>query len=84
MAWIGSACTIAAMRFARAPVALDGIDDVHFFGPIHVGDRAVLKAQVNRSFVSYVEVGCRHERLQLNGEATHALSAYLIFKLRGA
>ncbi len=82
MTWIGAACTIAGIRFAREPMIMEGIDDIHFFCPIRLGDRVVVKAQVNRSFSHSIEVGCRLERLSLSGELVHGLSAYMTFKTR--
>ncbi len=80
MSWIVSACTIAAFRFTRQLPMMKGIDDIYFFTPIRVGDRVVIKSQVNRSFTSTFEVGCRVERLSPNGELAHALTAYMIFE----
>lgn len=81
MSWIASVCTVSAMRFSRMSMYIEGIDDVHFFCPILVGDRVILKAHVNRSFSHSLEVGCRVEKLSLNGTLEHALTAYMILKV---
>ena len=39
---------IAATRFARKPTIVWSVDDIHFFCPIKVGDRVVIRAQVRK------------------------------------
>lgn len=80
MEWISASASVAAMRFARVPMIIENIDDLHFFCPIHVGDRTIIRAQVNRAFENTIEVGARLDRLTLSGERCHGLSAYILFK----
>jgi len=80
MAWIDICAGIAAQRHARQIVVTASMDDLHFRAPIHQGDVVVLKAQVNRSFHTSMEVGVRVEAENpLTGERRHCSSAYLTF-----
>jgi len=71
---------IAAMRHARGPIVTASVDQMTFLHPIHVGELARLKSQVNRVFQSSMEVGVKVwvENL-LTGEIKHTSSAYLTF-----
>jgi acyl-CoA hydrolase len=56
------------------------MDDLHFKAPIYKGEFVVLKAQVNRSFHTSMEVGVRVEAENpITGERRHCSSAYLTF-----
>jgi acyl-CoA hydrolase len=80
MAWIDICAGIAAQRHARQVVVTASMDDLHFRAPIHKGEFVVLKAQVNRSFHTSMEVGVRVEAENpLTGERRHCSSAYLTF-----
>ena len=80
MAWIDICAGIAAQRHARQVVVTASMDDLHFRSPIHQGEFVVLKAQVNRSFHTSMEVGVRVEAENpLTGERRHCSSAYLTF-----
>ncbi len=80
MAWIDICAGIAAQRHARQVVVTASMDDLHFRSPIHKGEFVVLKAQVNRSFHTSMEVGVRVEAENpLTGERRHCSSAYLTF-----
>ncbi len=80
MAWIDICASIAAQRHARQVVVTASMDDLHFRSPIHQGEVVVLKAQVNRSFHSSMEVGVRVEAENpLTGERRYCSSAYLTF-----
>ena len=46
MEWMKACAAIAATRFARKPTIVWSVDDIHFFCPIKVGDRVVIRAQV--------------------------------------
>lgn len=79
-AWIDICASIAAQRHARKIVVTASMDDLHFRAPIHQGEVVVLKAQVNRSFHTSMEVGVRVEAENpLTGERRHCSSAYLTF-----
>lgn len=47
MAWLSTVSLVCATRFARALVDVLSVDDVHFVGPSHVGDRVRITARVN-------------------------------------
>jgi acyl-CoA hydrolase len=80
MAWIDICAGISAQRHARQIVVTASMDDLHFLAPIHVGEVAVLKAQVNRAFHTSLEVGVRVEAENpLTGELRHCSSAYVTF-----
>lgn len=80
MAWIDICAGIAAQRHARQIVVTASMDDLHFRAPIYKGEFVVLKAQVNRSFHTSMEVGVRVEAENpLTGERRHCSSAYLTF-----
>ncbi len=80
MAWIDICAGISAQRHAREIVVTASMDDLHFLAPMHVGEVAVLKAQVNRAFHTSLEVGVRVEAENpLTGELRHCSSAYLTF-----
>jgi len=80
MAWIDICAGIAAQRHARQVVVTASMDDLHFRAPIYKGEFVVLKAQVNRSFHTSMEVGVRVEAENpMTGERRHCSSAYLTF-----
>ncbi len=80
MAWIDICAGIAAARHARRVAVTASMDDLHFRAPIHLGEVAILKAQVNRSWHTSMEVGVRLEAENpLTGERRHCSSAYLTF-----
>ncbi len=80
MAWIDICAGISAQRHARQIVVTASMDDLHFLAPIHVGEVAILKAQVNRAFHTSLEVGVRVEAENpLTGDLRHCSSAYLTF-----
>lgn len=82
MSWIEDAARIAASRFAQVPVKLECIEDLQFLCPMKVGDRVIVRAQVNRTFDqgSCLEIGVRVDRLLLNGIVEHSLSAFLSYQ----
>ena len=80
MAWIDICAGVAAQRHARQVVVTASMDDLHFRAPIYKGEFVVLKAQVNRSFHTSMEVGVRVEAENpMTGERRHCSSAYLTF-----
>ena len=46
MRWMTTAGTLAASRLARGPVVLGSMNNIDFLSPVHIGDLAVLTAQV--------------------------------------
>ncbi len=45
--WMITTATLAAMRLARAPAVLAGMDHIFFLSPVHVGENAILTAWVD-------------------------------------
>jgi len=54
--WMDRAGAIAAMRHARTQVVTAAIDQLSFVAPIRVGEIVVIRAQVNATFGSSMEV----------------------------
>ncbi len=51
---------VAAFRHARATLVVTAsMDHLNFVAPVHVGDRLILKASVNRAFRTSMEVGVK-------------------------
>lgn len=44
--WMITAATLTAMRLAKAPAVLAGMDHIFFLSPVHVGENVVMKAWV--------------------------------------
>ncbi len=59
MEWMKACAAIAATRFARKPTIVWSVDDIHFFCPIKVGDRVVIRAQVSRQEREYLGYSAR-------------------------
>lgn len=80
MQWIDVAAAVAARRHAGCVAVTASMDSVQFHRPIRMGDTVVLRATVNRSWHSSMEVGVRVE-YEHDGtdRPVHAASAYLTF-----
>lgn len=80
MEWIdlaGAACTA---RHARRTCVTASMDAVHFISPIRLGEIVIVKAQINYTHTTSMEVGVRVDAENpLTGEHRHAVSAYLTF-----
>ncbi|MCB0355949.1 MAG: acyl-CoA thioesterase, partial [Bdellovibrionales bacterium] len=59
MSWIDIAAAISAQRHAQRPVVTASIDDLHFIAPVKSGWVVNLKASVNHTAKSSMEVGVR-------------------------
>lgn len=57
VAWMDIAAGIAAMRHARRPSVTASIDQLSFLSPIHVGEFALIRASVNYTGKTSMEVG---------------------------
>jgi len=76
---VDSAAGTAAMRHAGHPCVTAAIDELSFFGPVHVGDILVVSARVNDVGRTSMEVGVRVEAEPLvGGERRHTTTAYLV------
>jgi acyl-CoA hydrolase len=85
MAWIDIAGAIAAGKHARSTVVTASIDALHFIAPIRLGHVVELKACVNATGTTSMEVGVRVDSENpLTGEKFHNVSAYLTFVSLGS
>ncbi len=74
------ACAMVAMRHCRRPVVTAAMDNVEFLAPIPGGHFMILKAMVNHTGRTSMEVGVRVEGEDpRTGDITHTSSAYLTF-----
>lgn len=77
---IDTAAGAAATRHARCNVVTASIDRLNFFSPVFIGDLVTLKASLNMTGRSSMEIGVRVEAENLlTGEVRHTVSAYLTF-----
>ena len=80
MQWIDIAAAVAARRHSSGIAVTASMDSLQFLLPIFLGDVVVLRASVNRSWNSSMEVGVRVEREDIDtGQFIHAATAYLTF-----
>jgi len=80
MHFIDVAAAIAATRHARRPAVTASVDRIDFHAPVRVGDLLVLKASVNYTGRTSMEVGVRVEvEDRRTGSRRHTSSAYLTF-----
>ena len=80
MHWIDLAGALAAFRHARKDVVTASTDHLDFLFPAHVGDLVVLRASVNRTFRTSMEVGVKvWVECVYTGQRHHVSSAYLTF-----
>lgn len=80
VSWIDIAAATCAMRHARTTVVTASIDSLHFLNPIKTGFIVSLKASVNYTGTTSMEIGVRVEAEEpLTGVRSHTASAYLTF-----
>ena len=80
MHFIDVAAAIAASRHAGRPCVTASVDHIDFRAPVKVGDLLVLKASVNYTGRTSMEIGVRVEvENRSTGERRHTSSAYLTF-----
>jgi acyl-CoA hydrolase len=80
MRLVDTAGGIAAMRHCGGPVVTASMDEMSFLAPVHIGDLLTVRAQVNDSGRTSMEVGVRVEvEMFPGGESVHVSSAYLVF-----
>ncbi|MFZ7125563.1 MAG: acyl-CoA thioesterase [Desulfobacterales bacterium] len=80
MKHIDSAAGVAAFRHARCNVVTASIDRLDFVHPAYVGNLLILKASVNLTGRTSIEIGVRAEAEDLlTGAIRHIASAYLTF-----
>ncbi len=80
MAWIDICAAIAGQRHARRPVVTASVDALQFIAPVLRGWVVNLKASVNYTGRTSMEVGVRVDAENpITGEKHHTSSAYLTF-----
>ncbi|HSA59002.1 MAG TPA: acyl-CoA thioesterase [bacterium] len=80
MEWVDIAGSIVASRHCRQIVVTASMDALHFLAPVKLGDIVILKAAVNFTHRTSLEIGVRIESENpLTGERRHTSSAYLTF-----
>lgn len=80
LAMMDKTAAVAAIRHARLSVVTVSIDRVDFREPIHVGDLVIVKASVNGTGRTSMEVGVRVEAEDMRtGARRHTNTAYLTF-----
>jgi acyl-CoA hydrolase len=80
MAWVDIAGSIAAARHARAVCVTASIDALHFVAPVRLGQHVVIRAAVNWTGRTSMEVGARLESEEPStGERRLVAKAYLTF-----
>lgn len=80
LAMMDTAAAVAAFRHARNNCVTVSIDRVDFREPIHVGDLIIMKASVNFTGRTSMEIGVRVEAEDMiTGRRRHTNSCYLTF-----
>ena len=80
MHWIDMCAAISAMRFAGRPMVTASVDELHFLGPVRLGEMAVLRAEVTQAWRTSVEVHVQVEAEDLlHGTRRPTTSAFLTF-----
>lgn len=80
MKYIDDAAGVVAMKHARTTVVTASIDRLDFHKPVHIGNLLILKASLNATGRTSMEIGVRVEAEDLRtGIVTHIASAYLTF-----
>src|SRR5918994_4569174 len=80
MKLVDSAAGVVATRHCRTRVVTARMDEMSFLEPVYIGNVVTLKASVNDTGRTSLEVGVRVEAEDLrSGETWHVGSAYLVF-----
>lgn len=80
MAWIDLTAAASAYRHTRRTCVTASMDELHFLHPVQLGDIVILKASVNYTHRTSLEIGVRVEAEKpFSGDKTHVASAYLTF-----
>jgi len=84
MKLIDTTAGAVAIRHSRANCVTASIDRLDFHHPVFVGDLVTVRASVNYTGKSSMEVGVRVESQNLfTGETRHTVSAYMTFVALG-
>jgi len=80
MKLIDTAAGSAAMKHSRSNCVTASIDRLDFHNPVYIGDLVTLRAGLNFTGKSSMEVGVRVESQNLlTGDIRHTVSAYMTF-----
>lgn len=80
MHWMDVACAMTAARHCNNIAVTAAVDQLSFHVPIKLGNIVTLRASVNRTFNSSMEVGVKVEAEDVEtGEIKHSNSAYFTF-----
>lgn len=80
MEWVDIAAAVVASRHCHKIAVTVSMDALHFISPIHLGDIVVLKASVNYTHNTSMEIGVRIEAEDpRTGNRIHTASSYLTF-----
>lgn len=84
MKLVDNAAYVAAVRHSRKNSVTLGIDSFKFLYPVYVGELIIIKASVNFTGRTSMEIGVRIEAEHLTtGTVRHTASAYLTFVALG-
>ena len=84
MQWVDICGGIAAMKHVGGDVVTASIDRMDFLESIRVGDIVVCRAQVNATFRTSMEVGCRVDAVNSHTrQVRYTTKAYLTFVAMG-
>ncbi len=77
---VDTAGGLAAIKHCGGPVVTVAMDEMSFLEPVYVGDVVTVKAMVNDTGRTSLEVGVRVEAENVRtGRRVHTSSAYLVF-----
>ena len=80
MHWVDICAAVAAGRHARTPVVTASVDKIDFHNPVPVGGVVVLRAAVNFTGRTSMEIGVKvWQEDRTTGRRNHVVSAYLTF-----
>jgi acyl-CoA hydrolase len=80
MKMVDNAGGLAAMKHCGGPVVTAAMDDMQFIEPAYVGDLVTVRAMVNDTGRTSLEVGVRVEAENvITGRHVHTSSAYLVY-----
>ncbi len=80
MQWMDIAAAICGFRHCRTAVVTASVDTVSFLCPIRTGNIVSVKASVNYTSHTSMEIGVRVDAEDaLTGEKKHSVSAYFTF-----
>jgi acyl-CoA hydrolase len=85
MSWIDIAAAISSGKYSKSSTVTASIDALHFIAPIRLGHVVELRACVNATGRTSMEIGVRVDSEHpLTGERFHNVSAYLTFVAIGS